>query len=87
MCTLSDISPVIYDLTCTPSVVKEAEEADSIEEWKNVLVYANDSALADLDEQKQNMAVECILREQIERLGKPAEYLDTWNSFLKGEVM
>lgn len=87
VCALSDISPVIYDLTCTPSVVKEAEEADSIEEWKNVLVYANDSALADLDEQKQNMAVECILREQIERLGKPSEYLDTWNSFLKGEVM
>ena len=86
-CTLADISPVIYDLICSPSIEKEAEEADSIEEWKNVLIYANNSALADLDEQDQNTAVECILREQIERFGKPSEYLDTWSSFLKGEVM
>lgn len=86
-CTLADISPVIYDLSCSPSVEKEANEADSIEEWKNVLVYSNDSALSALDEQEQNIAVECILREQIERYGKPAEYLDTWNKFLKGEVM
>lgn len=86
-CTLADISPVIYDLICSPSIEKEAEEADSIEEWKNVLIYANNSALTDLDEQDQNTAVECILREQIERFGKPSEYLDTWSSFLKGEVM
>lgn len=86
-CTLADISPVIYDLIYSPSIEKEAEEADSIEEWKNVLIYANNSALADLDEQDQNTAVECILREQIERFGKPSEYLDTWSSFLKGEVM
>ena len=86
-CTLGDISPVIYDLIYSPSVEKEAEEADSIEEWKNVLVYANNSALADLNEQDQNVAVECILREQIERFGKPSEYLDTWRKFLKREVM
>lgn len=86
-CTLADISPVIYDLICSPSIEKEAEEANSIEEWKNVLIYANNSALADLDEQEQNTAVECILREQIERFGKPPEYLDIWSRFLKGEVM
>lgn len=87
VCTLADISPVIYDLICSPSIEKEAEEADSIEEWKNVLIYANNSALTDLDEQDQNTAIECILREQIERFGKPSEYLDTWNRFLKEEVM
>ena len=54
---------------------------------KNGRMYSNDSALSALDEQEQNIAVECILREQIERYGKPAEYLDTWNKFLKGEVM
>lgn len=86
-CDLADISPVIYDLVCLPSVEKEANEAGSIEEWKNALVHTNDSILSDLDEQDQNMAIECILREQIERFGKPAEYLDTWNRFLKGEVM
>ena len=87
VCTLADISPVIYDLICSPSIEKEAEEADSIEEWKNVLIYANNSALTDLDEQDQNTAIECILREQIERFGKPSEYLDTWSRFLKEEVM
>lgn len=86
-CTLADISPVIYDLTCSPSVEKEADEADSIEEWKNALVFANESVLSDLDEQDQNIAVECILREQIKRFGRPEEYLDTWNRFLKGGVM
>lgn len=48
---------------------------------------ANNSALTDLDEQDQNTAIECILREQIERFGKPSEYLDTWSRFLKEEVM
>ena len=86
-CTLANISPVVYDLTCSPSIEKEANEADSIEEWKNALVYANKSALSDLNEQDQNTAVECILREQIDRFGKPEKYLDIWDSFIKGEVM
>ena len=86
-CTLADISPVIYDFVCSPSIEKEAEDADSIEEWKNVLIYTNDSALADLDEQDQINAVECILQEQINRFGKPSRYLDIWRNYLKGEVM
>lgn len=86
-CTLADISPVIYDFVCSPSIEKEAEDADSIEEWKNVLIYTNDSALADLDEQDQIIAVECILQEQINRFGKPSRYLDIWRNYLKGEVM
>ncbi len=86
-CTLTDISPVIYDLVYSPSAEKEAEEADSIEEWKNIWLYANNSALADLNEENKNTAVECILREQVERFGKPSEYLDAWNNFVKGEVI
>ena len=54
---------------------------------ENALVYANKSALSDLNEQDQNTAVECILREQIDRFGKPEKYLDIWDSFIKGEVM
>lgn len=86
-CTLHDISSVIYELTCTPSIEKEAEAAESIEEWKNILMYAKDSLIAELDESNQNVAIECILREQIERYSKPKEYLDTWNNFLRREVM
>jgi len=84
-CSLNDISAVIYDLTCSPAAEKEAEDAESIEEWKNVFMYAN-SDLADLGETEQNIVAECILREQIARYNKPTEYLDTWNKFLQGEV-
>lgn len=86
-CSLKDISPIIYDLVCNSLTEKESENVDSIEEWRNVFVYAQDSLLADLDALKQNKAIECILREQIERYEKPAEYLNTWNEFLKKEVM
>src|SRR5699024_46308 len=86
-CSLKDISPIIYDLVCNSLTEKESENVDSIEEWRNVFVYAQDSLLADLDTLKPNKAIECILREQIERYEKPAEYLNTWNEFLKKEVM
>lgn len=86
-CPVSAISPIIYTLICDPSIEKEAESADSIEEWRDVFLYAQDSLLANLNPLDQNRAVECILREQIERYGKPTEYLNTWNEFLKKEVI
>lgn len=86
-CAVTDISPVIYDLVCTPVIEKEAETVESIEEWKDVFIYANDSILAELNKKDQNRAIECVLREQIERYDKPSEYLETWNDFLKKEVM
>lgn len=87
VCKLSDISSIVYGLICSPEIEKEAEAAESIEEWKNIFVYSNDYLLADFERTYQNKAVECILREQIKRYNKPDEYLDIWNLFLKGEVM
>lgn len=84
---LSDISSLIYDIVGAKGIEREADEADSIEEWKNTFVYAEKSVIADLDEEKQNQVVECILREQIARHDKPDEYLETWYKFLKGEVL
>lgn len=86
-CSVNDISSVIYDLICTPAVEKEAETAESIEEWKNTFLCSNQLSLTELDEESQNKVVECVLREQIERYNKPEEYLDTWNKYLQGEVM
>ena len=86
-CSLNNISPVIYELICDSTVEKEAENVDSIEEWRDVFLYAQDALLASFDSFNQNKAIECILREQIERYNKPVEYLDTWNEFLKKEVM
>lgn len=87
VCDITDMSSVIYDLICTPAIEKEAETVESIEEWKDVFLYANDSILAELDVKDQNKVMECVLREQIERYDKPSEYLETWNQFLKEEVM
>lgn len=86
-CVQNDISSVIYDLVCDSFTEQEAEKADSIEEWKNVFIYAQDSLLEGLAVEKQNKAIECILCEQIERYHKPMEYLDTWKEFVKGEVI
>jgi len=82
-----DISGVVYDMVCTPESEKEAENADSMEEWKNALIYSENSFVADFDEMVQNRIVECILREQIVRYDRPGEYLETWHRYLKGEVV
>ena len=84
---LRDISAAIYDMVCTPEMEKAAEDADSLEEWKNVFLHSGNDELLELSETMQNQVVECILREQIERFNKPSEYLDTWNKYLRGDVM
>jgi len=84
---LSDISSVIYDIVCTTELEKVADMAESIEEWKNTFVYAEDSLVSDLELEKQNMIAECILREQIVRYDKPDEYLETWYKYISGEVV
>lgn len=86
-CSLDDIRSIIYDLVCDSFVEKEAETADSIEEWKDIFVHANESLLEGLEDPIQNTAIGCILREQIERYNKPIEYLETWNRFLEGEIL
>lgn len=84
---LSDISSVIYEIVCTPELEKEADRADSIEDWRNTFVYAEESIISDLSEEKQNQIAECILREQIARHDKPDEYLETWYKYVSGEVV
>ena len=84
---LSDISGIIYDMVASPEIEKSAEQAESIEEWKDTFIYSDDSFLIDFDENLQNTVAECILREQIVRYDKPDEYLETWYKFINGEVM
>lgn len=83
---LDDICSVIYDIVATPELEREADEADSIEEWKNTFVYAEDSIIESLSEQRKNWVAECILREQIARHDKTDEYLETWYKYIGGEV-
>lgn len=84
---LKDISSVIYDIVASPGLEKEADKAESIEDWKNTFLYADNSVVENLDEILKNQIAECILREEIKRFDKPNEYLETWYKYLKGEVM
>ena len=86
-CPLEDSRPIIYDLVCDPITEKEAEDAETIEEWKNTFVYAENSPLDELDLSNQNKVIEYILREQIVRYSKPEKYLGMLEEFLEGEVM
>ena len=86
-CPLEDSRPIIYDLVCDPITEKEAEDAETIEEWKNTFVYAENSPLDELDLSNQNKVIEYILREQIVRYSKLEKYLGMLEEFLEGEVM
>ena len=85
--SLDEISPAIYELLSSPEVEKEADNVESIEEWKNVFVYSNYGVMIKLSEMEQNQLLECILREEIERNKKPVEYLDNLKKFLNKELM
>ena len=84
---IEDISSAVYNIVVSPDVEIAAEKTESIEDWKNMLVYSSNSPISDLSEEQQNRVIECVLREQIENHGKPPEYLDTWHRFINGEVV
>lgn len=84
---LKDISSVVYDMVSSPELEKEAENAESIEEWKNAFIYGGCGILSALSAERQNRIMECILREQIARYDKPEEYLETWYQYTNKGVV
>lgn len=84
---IEDVKEVIYDIICTQEVKNEAEAAVSIEDWKNAYIYAEHSFMVELTEEQKNILIECILKEEIEKFGRPEEYLDIWQKYIRGEVM
>ena len=86
-CTQKDIQAVVYDLICTAAVEKELDSAESIEEWRDIIVYSGNVELSDLSRNVQNQIGELILREQIERFGRPETYLTQWQDFCKRKVL
>ena len=85
--TQKDIQAVVYDLVCTSVVEKELDNVESIEEWRDVIVYSGNVELSDLSRNVQNQIGELILREQIERFGRPETYLTQWQEFCKRKVL
>ena len=86
-CTQKDIQAVVYDLVCTSVVEKELDNVESIEEWRDVIVYSGNVELSDLSRNVQNQIGELILREQIERFDRPETYLTQWQEFCKRKVL
>lgn len=86
-CKQKDIQAVVYDLVCTSVVEKELDNVESIEEWRDVIVYSGNVELSDLSRNVQNQIGELILREQIERFGRPETYLTQWQEFCKRKVL
>lgn len=84
---LSDIQSAVYDIVCTPEIRSQAEHTESMEEWKQVFVYGDGLPLSDLDMEQQNIVLECILKEEVERFHKPEEYLEMWHRHVRGEVL
>lgn len=85
-CPVQMISPVIYDMICDRETEKEVKDADSIEEFKDILLSAQDSLLGSLDTWSQNEAIQCIIRE-MEKDHNSMAYLDIWGDFVKGSVV
>ena len=83
---LSDISSIVYDMVCDSETKRIADESDNLDEWKNTIIFKENSIVADLDENIQNTILKCIINEQIERFNSPREYLDIWDEYVREEV-
>ena len=84
---IDDIQSVIYDIVDKENLVREANESESIEEWMNTYIYAEDSIVSNLSEWRKNQIAECILREQIERNEVEDVYLEQFREYINGEVI
>lgn len=86
-CSKADAATVFGALAFTTDVELNAEQAETIGEWKDAIVYAEESLIEDLGECEQNLVVECILIDLINRQCRPVEYLEKWNKYIEGTVM
>lgn len=86
-CAPKDIQGVVYDLICTPMVEKDLDDAESLEEWRDEIIYSENAELSELSEEVQDKVCELILRERIKRFNQPEEYLTQWEEFCKRRVL
>lgn len=75
------------DLICTPMVEKDLDDAESLEEWRDEIIYSENAELSELSEEVQDKVCELILRERIKRFNQPEEYLTQWEEFCKRRVL
>lgn len=80
-CTRANLGAILYDVIYTPVVEQEASQAESLDEWRDILVYGGSGVLSGLTEKEQNFALEVILEEMINRHKGSEAYLQQWHDF------
>ena len=68
-------------------VEKDLDDAESLEEWRDEIIYSENAELSELSEEVQDKVCELILRERIKRFNQPEEYLTQWEEFCKRRVL
>lgn len=63
------------------------KNAESLEEWRDEIIYSENAELSELSEEVQDKVCELILRERIKRFNQPEEYLTQWEEFCKRRVL
>jgi len=84
---IDDIQSVIFNIVGNDDLIREAERSESIEEWMNTYIYAEDSIVSGLSEWRRNQIAECILREQIMRHEVEEGYLEQFREYINSEVI
>lgn len=77
---------IIHDIACNYETEKTAENVATLDEWRDCFVNATSSPLKDMDTDMQNVILECIIKAQIVRYGKPESYVDKWRYFVREDV-
>lgn len=86
-CTKEDIASVLANLIYTKETEQSSQDAATLEEWKDAIVYSLDSPIDYLDDNMQNLVVECILIDLVARQCRPPEYLSQWREYSEGTVL
>lgn len=84
---VEDVKSIVYEVGVTHEIELQAEKANTIEEWKNVFLDGMKVRINDFSLENQNIIIESILLEQIERYNKPIDYLEKWKRFVRGEIV
>ena len=84
---IDDIQSVVFNIVANDDLIREAEGSESIEEWMNTYIYAEDSIVSGLSEWRRNQIAECILREQIMRHEVEESYLEQFREYINSEVI
>lgn len=81
------VPKAFYGVLFQHGAEKDLDDAESLEEWRDEIIYSENAELSELSEEVQDKVCELILRERIKRFNQPEEYLTQWEEFCKRRVL